>query len=294
MGGAIAATMEEFMKKFVIGGLALATLVIAAFVLAPRASAQRDRLFGRGQLDGLVLEGPGSSIGVSVRELSADDAAKAKVQPSEGVYIQDVRDGTPAARAGLKPGDVVVDFDGERPRSTRHFTRLVRETAPGRMVKMTIVREGSRRTVDVTPETRAAFGGFPDNALRAIPRDFQFNFDGQRFNLWDGPFGSTGRLGVVVVPMSEQLADYFGVRDGVLVSEVRANTPAAAAGLKAGDVITAVNGRSITSPQDVINEVRDVKPGASVDLRIMRERKELTMKAAFPERNRQTAGGQAI
>jgi serine protease Do len=251
-------------------------------------------VFGPGQFDGLILDGPGSSIGVSVRELSADDAAKAKVQPSEGVYVQDVRDGTPAARAGLKSGDVVVDFDGERPRSTRHFTRLVRETAPGRTVKMTIVRDGARQTVDITPDARAAFGGFPDNAFRAIPRDFQFNFDGQRLNLWDGPFGSAGRLGVVVVPMSDQLADYFGVRDGVLVSETRTNTPAATAGLKAGDVITAVNGHAITSPQDLINEVRDIKPGGSIDLRIVRERKELTLKAAFPERNRQTAGGQAI
>ena len=282
------------MKKFVIGGVAIATLLIAAFLLAPRALAQRDRLFAQPQLDGLVLEGPGSSIGVSVRELSADDAKRTKVQPSEGVYVEDVRDGTPAARAGLKSGDVIVDFDGERLRSTRHFTRLVRETAQGRAVKMTIVRDGSRRTLDITPEARGAFGAVPDAAIRRIPRDFQFNFDGQRFNLWDGPFGTAGRLGVVVVPMSDQLADYFGARDGVLVSEVRANTPAATAGLKAGDVITAVNGRSIMSPQDVVNEVRDVKPGGTVDLRVMRDRKELTLKATFPERNRQTAGGQAI
>ena len=282
------------MKKFVIGGVALATLVIAAFVLAPRASAQRDRLFSPGQFDGLVLDGVGSSIGVSVRELNSEDAAKTKVQPAEGVYIEDVRDGTPAARAGLKPGDIIVDFDGERPRSTRHFTRLVRETAAGRTVKMTIVRDGSRRTVDITPEGRTALGGFPDAALRAIPRDFQFNFDGQRFNFWDGPFGSPGRLGVVVMPMSDQLADYFGVKDGVLVSEVRANTPAATAGVKAGDVITGINGRAVMSPQDVVNEIRDAKPGAAVDLRVMRDRKELMLKAAFPERTRQTVGGQAI
>jgi serine protease Do len=282
------------MKKFVIGAVAIATLVIAAFMLAPQASAQRDRLFTQRQFDGLVLEGPGSSIGVSVRELSADDAARTKVQQSEGVYIEDVRDGTPAARAGLKSGDVVVDFDGERPRSTRHFTRLVRETAPGRTVKMTIMRDGARLTLDITPDARGTFGSVPDAVTRAIPRDFQFNFDGQLFNLWDGPFGTSGRLGVVVVPMSDQLADYFGVKDGVLVSEVRASTPAAAAGLKAGDVITAVNGRVVMSPQDVVNEIRDVKPGGAVDLRVMRDRKELTLKAMFPERGRQTAGGLTI
>src|SRR4029434_901173 len=105
------------MKKFVIGGLAIATVVIAAFVLAPRASAQRDRVFRQGQFDNLVIEGAGSSIGISVRELNADDVAKTKVQQSDGVFVEDVRDGTPAARAGLKSGDVIVDFDGERPRS---------------------------------------------------------------------------------------------------------------------------------------------------------------------------------
>ena len=87
------------MKKFVIGGLAIATVVIAAFVLAPRASAQRDRVVRQGQFDNLVIEGAGSSIGISVRELNVDDVAKTKVQQSDGVFVEDVRDGTPAARA---------------------------------------------------------------------------------------------------------------------------------------------------------------------------------------------------
>ena len=282
------------MKKWVIGGLALVTLIAGAFMFASPAMAQRDGPRNQRQFDGLVLEGPGSSIGVSVRDLGADDASRAKVQPSDGVLVDSVREGTPASKAGLKSGDVIIEFDGERPRSTRHFTRLVRETPPGRAVKMTIMRDGSRRTLDITPEASNRIGGFPDAALRALPRDFpQFNFDGNRF-LFEGPFGSTARLGVVVTPLSDQLAAYFGVKDGVLVSEVQANTPAASAGLKAGDVITGVNGHSISSPQDVVNEVRGVQAGGAIDLRISRDRKELSLKATIPERRRPTGGGQPI
>src|SRR6185295_16118033 len=152
------------------------------------------------------------------------------------------------------------------PRSTRQFTRLVRETPPGRTVKMTIVRDGSRRTLDITPENTNRIGGFPDAALRALPQDLTpFNLDGNRF-FFEGAFGSTARLGVVVTPLSDQLAAYFGVKDGVLVSEVQPNTPAATAGVKAGDVITGVNGHAITSAQDVINEVREIQAGGAIDL----------------------------
>jgi S1-C subfamily serine protease len=281
------------MKKWIIGGLALATLIVGAFMFASPAMAQRDGPRSL-QFDGLVLEGPGSSIGASVRDLGADEAARAKVQPSDGVLVDSVREGTPASKAGLKSGDVIIEFDGERLRSTRHFTRLVRETPPGRTVKMTIMRDGSRRTLDITPEASNRSGGFPDAALRALPRDFQFNFDGNRNFFFEGPFGSTARLGVVVTPLSDQLAAYFGVKDGVLVSEVEANTPAASAGVKAGDVITSVNGHSITSPQEVVNEVRNVQAGGAIDLKITRDRKELSLKATIPERRRPSAGGQPI
>ena len=281
------------MKKWMIGGLVLTTLIVGAFMFASPAMAQRDGLRSL-QFDGLVLEGPGSSIGVSVRDLGADEASRAKGQPSDGVLVDSVREGTPASKAGLKSGDVIIEFDGERPRSTRHFTRLVRETPPGRTVKMTVIRDGSRRTLDITPEASNRVGGFPDAALRALPRDFQFNFDGNRNFFFEGPFGSTSRLGVVVTPLSDQLAAYFGVKDGVLVSEVEANTPAASAGVKAGDVITSVNGHSITSPQDVINEVRNVQAGGAIDLKITRDRKELSLKATIPERRRPSASGQPI
>ena len=69
-----------------------------------------------------------------------------------GVRIDGVDDDSPAAKAGLREGDVVVEFDGERVRSARQLTRLVQETPDGRAVKMTVTRGDARQTVEVTPE----------------------------------------------------------------------------------------------------------------------------------------------
>jgi S1-C subfamily serine protease len=64
--------------------------------------------------------------------------------------------------------------------------------------------------------------------------------------------------------------------------------------VKAGDVITSVNGHAITSPQEVVNEVRDVQAGGALELKITRDHKELSLKATIPERRRPLAGGQQI
>jgi serine protease Do len=276
------------MKKIVVGGLLLTTLAVVAYFLSPTAAAQRsDRPVPFGA-DILALEGPGSSIGVTVRDQTGDAA---------GVLIESVREGSPATRAGLQKGDVILDFDGERTRSARQFTRLVRETAPGKAVKMTVVRDGSKRTIDVTPEPRDSvtvqqFPGVAGDVLRAFPRDFNFRFDPQDF-VNEGFFGLPRRLGVSVVPLSDQLATYFGVKEGVLVSEVESSTPAATAGIQAGDVITAVNGRTVSSSGDLAREVREAEPGSTLEIRVMRNRKDVTVKATLPQRpqRRQPAAG---
>jgi len=241
--------------------------IVAAFAvflvgLSPKAEAQQQNWF-------LTLEGLGSAIGISVRDADADETRRAG---TTGVIVQSVREGTPAARAGLREGDMVVEFDGERARSARQFTRIVRETAPGRPVKATVVREGSRRTFDITPEARGpAELPSPPNVtaigpgLRVLPRDFAFDFD----QLPGTRLMPQRRLGVTVTPLTGQLAAHFGVKHGVLVSEVGVDTPAAAAGIKAGDVITSVNGHDVSAPDDVVREIRAAGAGASVDVRVM-------------------------
>jgi S1-C subfamily serine protease len=274
------------MKKVMVGGVLIAAFAAVAYFASPVAVAQRrDRApvpFGG---DVLRLEGPGSSIGVTVRDQAGD----------AGVIIESVREETPAAKAGLQKGDVVLEFDGERTRSARQFTRLVRETPPGRSVKMTVMRDGSKRTLDIAPEARdsALLQQFPritGDILRALPRDFDFRVDPQ--NPWgESLFGSPRRLGVSIVPLSDQLAAYFGVKEGVLVSEVSSGTPAAAAGIQAGDVITAVNGRGVLSPADLVREVRQADAGATLDVGLTRNRKDMSLKVTLPPRRQAPAAG---
>ena len=105
------------MKKLVLGGVLLATLAAIAYVMTPAAAAQqRDR--DRARLWNLNLVGPGSTIGLTVRDQSGDS----------GVVVEEVGEGTPATKAGVQKGDVILEFDVERTRSARQFARLVRET----------------------------------------------------------------------------------------------------------------------------------------------------------------------
>ena len=263
------------MKKAVYAGGLVAALVALGLVYQARVEAQdRDRITI--QTPFLPLVGPGSSVGITVRDADA------------GVLVDAVRADSPASRAGLKEGDVVTEFDGERARSAAQFTRLIRETAPGRTVKISILRNGMPTMLEITPEARNADDiRFRDLArdiergLQNVPRDFNFNFADPGFSVY-----SPRRLGVTIAPLSDQLAAYFGVKDGVLVSEVAAGSAAEAAGLKAGDVITHVRGQTVSSSEDVVRELRTAEAGAAVDIRVMRNRMELTVSAKMPERTR--------
>lgn len=269
------------MRKAIVGALVAVGLVVTAVVLGPTIWAQ---VRGRGvppPVERMLLEGMGSEAGVSVRELRAVEISSANLQPG-GVLVQDVDEGGPAARAGLRSGDIIVDFDGERVRGVRHFSRLVRETPPGRTVKSSIIRGGERLTVDVTPRDGDRLSHvlpYIERGMRAIPRDFEFEFP---------QWTSRGRLGVSLTPLTDQLASYFGVKEGALVSAVEADSPAAQAGLRAGDVITAINGRPVGDPGDAMAVLRETARGSAVEIRLTRDKKEMTVKATLPERGART------
>ena len=236
------------MKKKTFGLVAAASLV-AGLVLASGVGAQ-----DRGRVEPNApersaepwFEGWGSSIGASVRDATSAELTAAGVSQPGGAFVIRVTEGGAAAKAGLMANDLVIEFDGEQVRSARHLVRLVRETAVGRSVKATLVRDKARRSVELMPTDTAsivvdgdAIQRQVERATRDLPR-FRFDFDPDDFR----SFGGRQRLGVQLMPLSDQLATYFGVKDGVLVASVEADSPAARAGLKAGDVITAVNSRT--------------------------------------------------
>ena len=286
------------MNKYVLGAASVVAIVAAGLMAAPPTVKAQT------QPSIVTAFGPGlaSWIGVEARDVTSDDASKAKLAQPLGVFVESVRDGSPAAKAGIQAGDIVLDFDGERIRSVRHFTRVVQESAPNRSVPVVVVRGTARQTLNVVPESsgNALSDTFTrrferdlrqlprqfDRLPRQLPRDFNFNIDPdalrRRINpdlLRRFPLGGGATLGITVTPLTGQLAEYFGVKGGALVASVDADTPAAAAGLKAGDVITAIGGRSVSSAADITEALRSAQPGEGVDIAVTRDKKSLLLKA---------------
>ena len=272
------------MKRILRGRCAVG---VAASVLGAWLTSTTPAL-AQGGFDILTLRGPGSSIGVEVSELDAEKAKSSSVE--NGVVVNSVRQDTPAARGGFQAGDIVVEFDGEAVRSVRQFRRLVEETRPGHEVKATVVRDRSRRALTVIPEPATAASAAPLSNLPALrgltvpaqPR-VEPNAKVVPFRFSEGiTFTSRGRVGVTVTSLEPQLAEYFGAKQGVLVTSVNANTPASGAGIKAGDVILEVGAQPVTNPADVNNALRATSAGATVDIKVLRDRKELLLKATMP------------
>jgi S1-C subfamily serine protease len=293
-------------------GYVLAAAAIPAAVLAAglatggqakgaKPEGQADRTLTLAAVPDVQLLGLGGpEIGVTIR-----DGDK-----GEGVIVNDVRNEGPASRAGLKAGDTIIEFDGEKVRSSRQLTRLVQESLAGRSAKIAVMRDGKRVDLAVTPEARAggewsgAFQGDMDKLrqeLRELPRQgdqFQFGGNAYRFRMpapgqlemvppegWSRPFEGFlqpgGRLGAAVQEMTPQLATYFGAKEGVLVTAVTEGSAAAKAGLKAGDVVTAVNDKGVKTSADLVRALSEAGDDAEVAIAILRDHKPMTVKATL-------------
>lgn len=213
-------------------------------------------------------------LGVQLRDVNAEKARELKLPGEYGAIVEEVEPRSPAAKAGLAKGDVILEFAGERVRSTTQLRRLVRETPAERAVNMRVSRAGQIRDFEVKLEPAQDQFTFsyrtPMQPEIRIPRvevpDFQFNF------LTGGPV-----LGVSADDLTSQLAAFFGVKQGkgVLVREVEAGSPAEKAGLKAGDVIVGVDAKPVGSVPDLRRALpRDFEGKKPVTIAIVRDRQE--------------------
>ena len=223
-------------------------------------------------------------LGVQLEEVTADRAREMKLPGEYGAVVTHVNEDSPAAKAGLKESDVVLEFAGERVRSAAQLKRLIRETPPGRNIPVKLSHDGQTRTVTVALEARQLGLAGPQIYMPEIPRiklpDFHFGF-------------GTPSLGVSADELTPQLAEYFGVKQGkgVLVREVDSGTPAEKAGLKAGDCIVRVGSKEIGSVGDLqralADQTRDSADGKrQVELTIVRDHREITVKAELGRRPR--------
>jgi serine protease Do len=239
--------------------------------------------------------GGGSYLGIETDEVTRENMGKYNLREVRGVAIEKVLDKSPAEAAGLQAGDVIVKFEGEDVTSVRKLMRLLGEVAPDHEARLKIVRGGDEREVTVTvgkrptPEWKnGAFAAtFPDGRLGklempempkmpAMPAMPQWKVEGvtPRAFTW---VGSTRQIGVGITSLTKQLGEVFGVPDGkgLLITEVRENSPASRAGLKAGDIIVEIDGKEISPDHSLLRTLHEKKEG-DVTLTVVRDRNRQT------------------
>jgi serine protease Do len=219
----------------------------------------------------------GSFLGVGVKEIDSDRAKEMKLREEAGVEITRVEEESPAAKAGLKVGDAILQFNGQRVEGFEQFSRFVRETPPGREVKLTVSRDGTVQTIAAKIGSRKGF---------APPAPFAFEMPRieipqipdmpRNFMMWH-----SSMLGIEVEPIRGQLADYFGVKEGVLVRSVSKDTAAEKAGIRAGDVILRVNQTRVSTAGEITGALRSLDGKKSVPIVVMRDHKEITLSASM-------------
>lgn len=229
-----------------------------------------------------ILVDKGSYLGVGVQEIDAGRGKDLKLSDVHGVELTRVEEDSPAEKAGLKAGDVVLEYNGQRVEGVRQFQRFVQETPPERQVKLLISRNGATQTVSAAIGSRKHRGVkvISDRRWQAEMDRLQRELGRMRLRMPDMPqthvSWRSGVMGVEAESLGSQLATFFGVKQGVLVRSVGKDTPAEKAGVQAGDVITKVDGQEVSTPSEISQRIRALDEKKSFALTLVRNKSEVT------------------
>jgi serine protease Do len=285
------------MSRRIYGALCIAALGVgtADFSLGqdptPRARTASNRAIR-------IYSTGGSYLGIGVAEVDAERAKALNLKEVHGVEVKSVDESSPAAKAGLKEGDVVLEYNGQRIEGTEQFVRLVRETPVDRQVHLSIWRNGAAESLtagigrrpaerfaihsddgdDLTVEVPAMPPMPPMPPMPSMPATPPMP---EIAPLPDWPHvlnsGRSGMLGIESETLNSQLAEFFGVKEGVLVRSVTKNSAAEKAGMRAGDVIVKVDGEAVTSPREISSVLRSARAKKTFPVVVVREKKEVIL-----------------
>ncbi len=236
----------------------------------------------------IAIRHGGSFLGVGVEEINGERARALNLKEERGVEIRNVEEDSPAAKAGLKDNDVVLEYNGQRVEGAEQFIRMVGETPIGRKVNLLIWRNGASQTVSATIEARfGREGSLPfvyDPQVAPIPPMPQI-----RMPDMPNPFFSfqSPMVGIESEKLNPQMAEFFGVKEGVLVRSVEKQSAAEKAGLKAGDVVIKVAGNGVSKPRDISVQMRSGREKKSVPFTVIRNHKEMTVEVKLEEQSHQ-------
>jgi serine protease Do len=201
-------------------------------------------------------------LGVTIQDVNRDLAESFDLDRPMGALIAQLAPGGPAEGAGFEPGDVIVEFAGQPIDTSADLPHVVGLLRPGTEVDSVVIREGKRRTLTVT------VGGLDaDEDLAAA----------------SAGSSDEGRLGILAEDAASDILERWGLSGGVLVRQVDPGSPAARAGIRAGDVITMFANQPVQSLDDLRAASEGSKPGQSVPVRLIRRGSPLFIGLRMPD-----------
>lgn len=307
------------MKRLIALAVGVPAVLAAGLALGPgdvrAGQKEKDDAVEKVERKIVVRHAGGGRLGVSLEETEG---------ALRGARVRSVEEDSPAAKAGIKEGDVVVRFDGEAVRSATQLARLVGETPAGRPVAIEVSRDGATQKLEATlaeggrrvrvlggPGMREFAFEMPDidvdvpeppappDAPRApLPHAWAWRGEDGRDMVMRFFGGGPRRLGIEYMEVGEQLAAHFGLpaKSGVLVSSVDADSPAAKAGMKAGDLVLKLDGKTIEDGRDLREAVAEAGDDKAVTVTVKRDGRTLDLQVtlAKPERSRRRAPGLSL
>jgi serine protease Do len=231
----------------------------------------------------------GSWLGVGVAEVTPEKVKELRLPAERGALLGKIVPDSPAAKAGLKENDVVTEINGQRVEGSEQFRRMIREIPAGRTVQLSLWRDGRQQNITVTlgkPESGRAHA-----MVAPAPGTFAFHMPDlldmsalEGLHNFNFSFHSHTRLGIDAEDLEGDFGNYFGAPngEGVLVRNVFENSPAAKAGLKAGDVITSLDGERIRSASELREKLVAKKDEKSVKLGLLRNRSDMSLTVELP------------
>ncbi len=243
-------------------------------------------------------------LGVDVRDLTDDELNALKIKDVRGAEITRLDHDGPACKAGVREHDVVLQMDGRAVEGQEQFRRMLRDAPAGRVVALVVLRDGQQQTLKATmanreeverqawdqhitvvdpdgtaPPPPAGPGGHVRSGLGFLHGGSATAEPGAgRSRSFLGTMLGVPYIGAVVEPVGPQLGEFFGVPSGMglLVKSVDANSPAATAGMRAGDVVIKANQMTMTTENDWTKSVHENK-GRAMPVLVLREKKEQTL-----------------
>ena len=284
------------MKRAIEFGLVLLALVAASGAPAMASNPSENAIAAQFFVGGAASRQ--GYLGVDVRDIAPDQVSVLKLRDARGAEVIMIDHDAPAGKCGLREHDVILQMNGQAVESRDQVRKLLHDFAPGKAVQLVISRDGQQMTINTQMSSREEVERLAWEQ-HLTPADVQAGAEnndiaqssltprGSSKSFLGGVLTAPAYTGAMLEKMTSQLAEYFGVPAGIglLVRNVEPNSPAALAGMHAGDVVIRAASRTVSNLSDWAHALKSGKE-KQVPVIVLRDKKEQTLTLTLDAKKR--------